>query len=63
MTLVEEMAQSISPPLCRPLAELCDRLHSVSTQLAPALYTTLRAQITDEIDICLYEVSSKIITE
>ncbi|CAG9094108.1 unnamed protein product [Plutella xylostella] len=55
MSLVEEMAMSISPSLCRPLGALCARLHSACSKLAPFLCARLRAYVTSTVDTLIFE--------
>ncbi|GBP33625.1 RAD50-interacting protein 1 [Eumeta japonica] len=55
MPIVEEMALSVSPSLCRPLSGLCARLHAVNGKLAPPLCAKLRAHIASEIDVYVFE--------
>ncbi|KAG7302858.1 hypothetical protein JYU34_012841 [Plutella xylostella] len=55
MSLVEEMAMSISPSLCRPLGALCARLHSACSKLAPFLCARLRAFVTSTVDTLIFE--------
>ncbi|XP_063825281.1 RAD50-interacting protein 1 [Ostrinia nubilalis] len=54
--VVEEMALSVSAPLCRPLAALCARLGAASARLAPALAARLRARLANDVDQYIFEV-------
>lgn len=55
MLVSEEMALSVSPSLCRPLAGLCARLHSLTSKLPPSLCVHVRSQVASMIDGCLFD--------
>ncbi|CAG9786222.1 unnamed protein product [Diatraea saccharalis] len=55
LLMVEEMALSVSVPLCRPLSSLCARLTSAACKLAPALTSRLRAHLANEVDQYIFE--------
>ncbi|KAL0892967.1 hypothetical protein ABMA27_014637 [Loxostege sticticalis] len=53
--MVEEMALSVSAPLCRPLSGLCARLTAAAARLAPALTARLRAHLANDVDQYIFE--------
>ncbi|CAH0397943.1 unnamed protein product [Chilo suppressalis] len=53
--MVEEMALSLSVPLCRPLSAMSARLTASAAKLAPALTSRLRAHLANDVDQHIFE--------
>ncbi|CAH2246959.1 RAD50-interacting protein 1 [Pararge aegeria] len=55
MLTMEQLALSVSTPLCGPLSSLCARLSCASSTLAPRLAVNLRSRLAAHVDDYIFE--------